>query len=86
MGHHCTIEDGAHISPGVCVGGWTRIGRATWVGIGATVRDRITIGERSIIGAGAVVVKDIPEGVVAYGVPAKVVSEIAATDRSGTHG
>jgi acetyltransferase-like isoleucine patch superfamily enzyme len=48
------------------------VGRGAWIGIGATVRDRITIGEASIVGAGAVVVRDVPVGVVAHGVPASV--------------
>lgn len=73
--HECVIEDGAHICPGVTLGGSVMIGRATWVGIGATIKDHITIGAGAMIGAGAVVVSDIPEAVVAYGVPAKVVRE-----------
>jgi UDP-N-acetylbacillosamine N-acetyltransferase len=71
--HHCVVEDGAHIAPGVHLAGWVTIRRAAWVGIGATVTDRVTIGARAVIGAGAVVVRDIPDDVVAYGVPARVV-------------
>lgn len=74
--HECVIEDGAHIGPGVHLGGRVHVGRGTWVGIGATVVDRVCLGEGSIIGAGAVVLHDIPPGVVAYGVPAKVVREV----------
>ena len=70
--HECIVEDGVHIGPGVHIGGNSRIGRGAWVGIGATVIDRVTIGAGTIIGAGAVVVHDIPENVVAYGVPAGV--------------
>ena len=71
--HECVLEDGVHIGPGVHLGGKCRIGTAAWIGIGATVKDRINIGARSIVGAGAVVLRDIPENVVAYGVPARVV-------------
>ena len=74
--HECVVEDGAHIGPGVHLGGKVVVGRAAWVGIGATVRDRVHIGAHSTIGAGAVVLDDIPDGVVAYGVPAKVVRSI----------
>ena len=70
--HGCVIADGAHISPGVKLGGGARVGRATWVGIGATVINDVRIGDESMIGAGAVVVADIPDGVVAFGVPAKI--------------
>jgi UDP-N-acetylbacillosamine N-acetyltransferase len=74
--HECTIEDGVHIGPGVHIGGRTTIRKGAWMGIGAIVSDRITIGESSTIGAGSVVIRDIPPGVVAYGVPAKVMREI----------
>ena len=70
--HDCEIGDGAHICPGVTLGGSVTVGTAGWVGIGSTVRDHISIGARALIGAGSVVVSDIPEGVTAYGVPAKV--------------
>jgi acetyltransferase-like isoleucine patch superfamily enzyme len=42
------------------------------VGIGAAVIQRITIGAGTIVGAGAVVAEDLPDHVIAYGVPAKV--------------
>jgi UDP-N-acetylbacillosamine N-acetyltransferase len=71
--HECVIEDGAHICPGVRLAGRVKVGRATCVGIGATVIDRVQIGMGTLIGAGAVVVNNIPDGVLAYGVPAKVI-------------
>ena len=78
--HECVIEDGVHIGPGVHIGGRSKIEKGAWIGIGATVSDRVTIGESSVIGAGSVVVRDIPSGVVAYGVPARVVREIETDD------
>lgn len=74
--HECLIEDGAHICPGVRLAGRVSVGRATWVGIGATVVDGVSIGADAIVGAGAVVVGDIPSGVLAYGVPARVIRKI----------
>jgi len=70
--HDCDIKAGSHICPGVHLGGHVVVGQGTWVGIGAAVRDHIVIGKGSVIGAGAVVIDDIPDGVVAYGVPARV--------------
>jgi acetyltransferase EpsM len=70
--HECVIGDGAHICPGVHLGGNVTVGRATWVGIGSCVKDHISIGSATLIGAGSVVVRDIPDHVVAYGNPAKV--------------
>jgi UDP-N-acetylbacillosamine N-acetyltransferase len=76
--HECVIEDGAHICPGVHLAGRVSVGRAVWVGIGATVSDGVRIGAGSFVGAGAVVLKDIPEGVLAYGVPARVIRKMKA--------
>jgi len=74
--HECVIEDGTHICPGVHLAGRVTVGRAACVGIGATVIDRVQIGAGAFIGAGAVVVSDIPDRVVAYGVPARVIRKI----------
>ena len=74
--HDCRVEDGAHVCPGVRLAGNVVVGRAAWVGIGATVVDRARIGAAAIIGAGAVVVDDIPDGVVARGVPARVIKKV----------
>lgn len=41
----------------------------------------ITIGDNSVIGAGSVVTSDIPDNVVAYGVPCKVIRKIGERDR-----
>jgi acetyltransferase-like isoleucine patch superfamily enzyme len=55
--------------------GGCHIGEGTLIGAGSVVRDGIKIGRNSIIGAGSVVVKDIPDGVVAYGNPCKPMRE-----------
>jgi len=79
--HECRIEAGAHISPGARLAGRVSVGRGTWIGIGATIIDRVRIGAGVIIGAGAVVVNDIPDGVLAYGVPARVVRQITTDEQ-----
>lgn len=70
--HECMVDDAAHICPGAHLAGQVVVGQAAQVGIGATVIDRIRIGAGAIIGAGAVVVEDIPDYVIAYGVPARI--------------
>ena len=52
------------------------IGRRVWVGANVTILPGVTIGEYSVIGAGAVVNKDIPPRSVAVGVPAKVIKTL----------
>jgi UDP-N-acetylbacillosamine N-acetyltransferase len=74
--HECVIEDGAHICPGVHLAGKVLVGRAVWVGIGATIVDGVSIGAGAVVGAGAVILDDIPEGVLAYGVPARVIRRV----------
>jgi UDP-N-acetylbacillosamine N-acetyltransferase len=74
--HDCRVEEGAHVCPGVRLAGNVVVGRAAWVGIGATVVNRTRIGSGAIIGAGAVVVDDMPDGVVARGVPARVIKTV----------
>jgi acetyltransferase EpsM len=74
--HDCVIGDAAHLGPGVHVGGGTEVGRGAWIGIGATLVDHIRIGAGSIVGAGSVVTRDVPDGVVVYGVPARIIRAV----------
>jgi UDP-N-acetylbacillosamine N-acetyltransferase len=74
--HECVIGEAVHISPGVRLAGRVTVGNGAWVGIGAVVIDHCSIGAGTLIGAGAVVVNDIPEGVLAYGVPARVIRKL----------
>jgi maltose O-acetyltransferase len=52
-----------------------------WLGGGVIVCPGVTIGQDTVVGAGAVVARDLPAGVVAVGVPARVVREIGDADR-----
>lgn len=70
--HENKIRDYAHLSPNAALSGAVIIGECTHVGIGAIVRNNISITEDCVIGAGAVVVKDIMKSGTYVGVPAKV--------------
>lgn len=54
-----------------------------WIGGGAIVNPGITIGHDSVIGSGSVVTKDIPSGVIAAGVPCKVIRKVTQEDKNG---
>ena len=67
--HDNVIGNYAHISPNVALGGTVRVGSLTHIGIGATVKNNTEICSDCIIGAGAVVVKNINESGTYVGVP-----------------
>lgn len=56
------------------------IGKNVWIGSGVTIMPGVSIGDNTIIGAGSVVTKDIPSGVVAYGNPCKVARNVGERD------
>ncbi len=52
------------------------VGNSVWIGGGTTILAGVSIGNNSIIGAGAVVTKDVPNNVIVAGNPAKIIKEI----------
>ena len=56
----------------------TRVGRRASIGSNATILAGISIGDAAIVGAGAVVTRDVPAGAIVAGVPARVVGDAAA--------
>lgn len=80
IGEDCALGEGVtlrdndeHTVRGGSGPGPICLGDHVWVGSGATVLPRVTIGTGAVIGAGAVVTKDVPERCLAVGVPARVV-------------
>ena len=74
--HDCIIGDGVHIAPGATIAGSVEVKPYAMIGTGAILLPRVTIGEGAIVGAGAVVIKDVPEYTVVIGNPAKVLRTI----------
>lgn len=56
------------------------IGDDCWIGGGAIILPGVSIGSKAVIGAGSVVTRDVPEGVIAAGNPCRVLREISAND------
>ena len=70
--HDCMVADHVHICPGVRLAGDVHVGELSLLGIGTCVIPGIRIGGGSCVGAGSVVVRDVPSDSCAYGNPARV--------------
>jgi sugar O-acyltransferase (sialic acid O-acetyltransferase NeuD family) len=70
--HECELADGVHVCPGAHIAGCVRVDRFVMIGTGASVLPRVHIGEGAILGAGAVVTRDVLPHTIVVGNPARV--------------
>jgi acetyltransferase-like isoleucine patch superfamily enzyme len=70
-GHPIEPENRQSLIPG-----HIHIKRNAWIGAGAIILQGVTIGENSIVAAGAVVSKDVPDNTIVGGIPSKVIKNI----------
>ena len=73
--HDCFIDKIASISAGSITGGYVKIGKFSAITLGVTIMDRIEIGENTVVGSGSLVVKSLPDNVLVYGNPVKIIRE-----------
>ena len=71
--HDCDIKNYSSISAGSITGGYVTLGEFSAITLGVTVVDRLKIGKNTVIGAGSLVIKDLPDNVLVYGNPCKVI-------------
>lgn len=71
VGHDAILNSFATVYPSVNISGMTKIGSSVELGTGVQIIQGIQIGDETIVGAGAVVTKDLPPECTAVGVPAK---------------
>jgi acetyltransferase-like isoleucine patch superfamily enzyme len=91
IGDHCMFANGCFIGDashrfddpdlpvtwqGFTTKGPVRIGSNCWFGVHCVVTSGVTVGDRCVIGANSVVTSDLPDGVIAAGIPARVIREI----------
>ncbi len=69
--HDAVIGDFCHVSTGAMVNGGCTIGNSSFIGSGSVLRNGINIGRGCVIGAGSVVTKDLPQGELWIGNPAR---------------
>lgn len=73
IGHDSIIGKFTELSPGVSISGNCNIGEFCNIGTNATILPKIRLGNNVTVGAGAVVTKDVEDGVTVVGIPAKVI-------------
>ena len=90
------FQDGVQLAPGVKIAtinhdfnerhtiytyGKVTIKKNAWIGMGATICPGVTIGKNSIVAAGAVVTKDVPDNAIVGGCPAKIIKNLNEEDQ-----
>ncbi len=78
--HEGTMGPWSSLAPGAVLGGRVRLGERASVGLGARVIHGLSIGDDTVIGAGAVVVRDIAANWLAFGVPCRPIRVRAADE------
>ena len=73
VGHDAVLDDFCSLMPHANVGGTVALGPGVYLGTSATIIQGVRVGANTIVGAGAVVVRDLPANITAVGVPAKSV-------------
>jgi maltose O-acetyltransferase len=93
FGENCFLGPGVHVytathpidaetrSQGLEYGTPVAVGDDVWIGGRAVLTPGVTVGDRSVIGAGAVVTRDVPDDVIVHGNPAEVVKRLDGEER-----
>ena len=81
LDHDSKMLNYSSLAPGSSIGGNVKIGLFTAVSLGVKIIHKIIIGKHTVIGTGSTVIKNIPEYVVAYGTPAKVIRARVAGEK-----
>lgn len=75
IGHDIVTGECISVGPGANIGGACQIGSGCYIAMGSTVIERLSVGDGSVVAAGAVVHRDVPPHVLVAGVPAAVIKQ-----------
>lgn len=78
IAHNVRVGRNCQLTAGTVIGGSAIIGDNCWTGLNSTIKDHARLGNNVIVGAGACVIRDVPDGDIVAGVPAKSIKEKAS--------
>jgi UDP-3-O-[3-hydroxymyristoyl] glucosamine N-acyltransferase len=80
VAHNVVIGENCELTAGTIIGGSTVIGDMSWTGLNSTLKDNIKVGKNVVIASGASVIRDVQDGDIVAGVPAKSIKEKVTTN------
>ncbi len=81
VAHNVVIGRNCELTAGTIIGGSTTIGDTSWMGLNCTLKNKINVGSRVIVGCGAAVIKDVADEDIVAGVPAKSIKNKVSSDQ-----
>jgi UDP-3-O-[3-hydroxymyristoyl] glucosamine N-acyltransferase len=81
VAHNVIIGRNCELTAGTIIGGSTTVGDTSWMGLNCTLKNKIKIGNKVIVGAGACVIHDVPNEDIVAGVPAKSIKYKVISDK-----
>ena len=81
VGHNCIVGKHTFLAGKTNLGGKTKVGDYCFLGMGVITKPGVVIGDNVVVGMGSIVTRDIPDKMIAYGNPAKVVKTNPVTAR-----
>ena len=76
VAHDDVIGDFVTVAPSATISGSVRLRIGCYIGANSTILPGVTVGKESLVGAGAVVTRDVPDYAIVVGVPAKVIGDV----------
>lgn len=79
IAHNVRVGKNCLLTAGTIIGGSASIGDSCWTGLNCTIKDHVKLGNNVLVGAGACVIHDVPDGDIVAGIPAKSIKHKVST-------